>query len=108
MNNKGVRNYPYAIFISRLPSETTDEDIKKSFISCGTILDISNKAKDKGYAFVYFESIEGVENAINLNGKAKIYNSVLNVEKRREHKKKIFWLWFKFQKKKWKPKKLIW
>jgi len=82
-NAQGGRAYHFAVYLSKVPSEATDEQIIKTFEKYGKILDITNKAKEKNFAFVYYETAENVEEAIRHNGEVKIANDNIVIEKRK-------------------------
>lgn len=82
------RLFPHAIYVSRLPSHIKDEDLRKLFSPYGKIIGLNNKAKDMNYAFVYYETDDGVIKATADGGKIKVGDQVLNVEKRRNKNRK--------------------
>eukprot|EP01080_Neovahlkampfia_damariscottae_P005230 gene5230-8841_t len=77
-------HYPNTIYISKVPEDLTEDDLQKHFKKYGKILGVSNKAKEKQFAFVYYETEKEMENAIKDNGKIKIRDTVVSVEKRKE------------------------
>ena len=46
--------------------DTTEDDLRKSFDSFGTIADVSLKQKDTGivFAFIEYDSTQGAERAV--------------------------------------------
>lgn len=60
-------------YVANLSFESTEESIKEFFKDCGPIKMVRitkdrYSGKNKGYAHVVFESVEGLENALKLNG----------------------------------------
>lgn len=70
--NKPVAQEPTA-FIGNLSFSTTKETIEKFFQPCGKILEVKIpldfQGRQKGLAFIKFESADGVKKAIALTGK---------------------------------------
>lgn len=64
----------HSIFISRIPDETTPDEIESFFHSTGTINRVTilydhQTGKPKGYAYVEYQDSQGSQNAIEqLNG----------------------------------------
>lgn len=75
---------PHVIFVKHLPDDADEEALKDIFGRCGTIVRIKmglNKAtnKHRGFAYIHYDSLEGVEQACSqLNG-SKMGDKVLFV-----------------------------
>eukprot|EP01080_Neovahlkampfia_damariscottae_P000990 gene990-9896_t len=64
----------FSIFISNLSFQTNENDLTEIFEKCGNINQIKipvfpDSGKSRGIAYVVFEDLESVENALNLNVK---------------------------------------
>ncbi|KAL7644818.1 UNVERIFIED_CONTAM: hypothetical protein RMT77_004631 [Armadillidium vulgare] len=62
------------VFVGNLPWEINEEDLWQFFGSCGKVTNVrvvrsSSTGAGKGFAFVTFESNDGVQLALHLNGK---------------------------------------
>lgn len=60
-------------YVANLSFDSTEESIKEFFKDCGPIKMVriakdTYSGKNKGFAHVVFESVEGLENALKLNG----------------------------------------
>lgn len=63
----------HSIFVGNLSFKCNENSIRKHFSSCGNVVDIRLAKRDdgklKGFAHVDFDSEEGVQKALELNGK---------------------------------------
>ena len=63
----------HSIFVGNLSFKSNENSIRKHFSSCGNVVDIRLAKRDdgklKGFAHVDFDSEEGVQKALELNGK---------------------------------------
>lgn len=86
LNTYGGRAYQYALFISAVTNESSDEQIIKAFEKFGNIIDVTNKSKEKQFAFVYFDLPDGVEEAmkfVQAGGTITINGQTVQVERRK-------------------------
>ena len=63
----------FGVFVGNISYKCTDNDLKKFFKDCGKVLDVRIAKKPdgklKGFAHVDFETKEGMEKAVEKNGK---------------------------------------
>lgn len=86
LNNYGGRAYQYALFVSGIVNESSDEQIMKAFEKFGNIIDLTNKSKEKQFAFVYFDLPDGIVEAmkfIEAGGTITINGQTVQVERRK-------------------------
>jgi nucleolin len=74
----------FGVFVGNISYKCTENDLKKFFKDCGKVLDvrIAKKAdgKLKGFAHVDFETKEGMEKAVEKNGK-ELQGRTLKIDK---------------------------
>ena len=73
------------LFVGALPQEAKNSDIKEYFESYGEIDTINLKmdpmtGRSRGFAFVVFKSIEGIQAALQQNAHVVKVNSLRSVE----------------------------
>lgn len=80
-------DYTKTVFVGNITYETTEEKLHQFFEDVAKNFEVkiqnNNKnGKSKGYAYVYFDTQEDAENALNKNGK-ELDGRTLTVEKKR-------------------------
>merc|ERR1712232_1004981 len=75
MGGKGKEkgNRENEVFVGGLPFETEEAVLKKDFEECGEVeslrMPLNDEGKCRGIAFIVFKSKEGVEKALDFDGK---------------------------------------
>jgi RNA recognition motif-containing protein len=71
------------VFISNLPKEVNDNEVRELFESCGEIKSIryalDNEKKCRGFGHIEFRDIESRDNAIALNRKVSLEEKLLTI-----------------------------
>lgn len=81
-----------AIFINRLPPDTSDQTLIEIFDKFGKIVEINNKTKKSKednpqfFAFIFYEDEQSVQKALEQNEKIKLGDQYLKIEKRKNDK----------------------
>lgn len=57
----------FELFIGGLPKDATDDELRTLFSPCGKILRLNNKASERSYAFLIFETQDALDAALKLN-----------------------------------------
>ena len=74
----------FGVFVGNISYKCTENDLKKFFKDCGKVLDVRIAKKPdgklKGFAHVDFETKEGMEKAVEKNGK-ELQGRALKVDK---------------------------
>lgn len=81
-----TRDYINCVYVSGLPYGAEEEDLREIFQRCGTITNIrivrdNHYKAAKGFGYVRFSSLDGMNAAIDLNLKINYKNSKLTVVK---------------------------
>lgn len=81
-----ARDYTNCVYVSGLPLGAEEEDLREMFQRCGNITSIrivrdNHYKAAKGFGYVKFASIEGFNNALNLNRKITYKEKLLTVAK---------------------------
>jgi heterogeneous nuclear ribonucleoprotein A1/A3 len=61
------------VYVGNIPYNASQDDLKQFFENCGAISDVHipmerQTNRPRGFAFVTFESNDGAQSALNLNG----------------------------------------
>ena len=81
---KGGPTTEFGIFVGNISYKCTENDLKKFFKDCGKVVDVRIAKKPdgklKGFAHVDFETKEGMEKAVEKNGK-ELQGRALKIDK---------------------------
>lgn len=82
----GIRDYINCVYVSGLPFGAEEEDMREIFQRCGTITNIrivrdNHYKAAKGFGYVRFSSLDGMNAAIDLNLKINYKGNKLTVVK---------------------------
>eukprot|EP00761_Pharyngomonas_kirbyi_P008648 gb/GECH01008660.1/.p1 GENE.gb/GECH01008660.1/~~gb/GECH01008660.1/.p1 ORF type:complete len:406 (+),score=111.25 gb/GECH01008660.1/:1-1218(+) len=81
-NESRSNKFHYSVFVKNLKHETTEEDLRQVFNKFGDILNVENKAQEKGFAFITFRSLDAMKAALDSNVPVLGQNTFVQKRKR--------------------------